>query len=103
MHQPDGAGVGVRGLQDRIRLEPGEDVGGYGGRDPGPEGLRSPAARLPALIFISLPVRDVHRDFHSEAEISRLWCFPAHSLCSWFGRLDVINRYQCILLRTGAG
>jgi hypothetical protein len=26
-----------------------------------------------------LAIRDVHRDFHAEAEIDRLWCFPFHA------------------------
>jgi hypothetical protein len=40
-----------RGLQKLIRLELGEEAGGYGGLGPAPKGLRSPAARLPALII----------------------------------------------------
>src|ERR1700731_1185542 len=72
-------------------------LGRAGSQAPRRTGLRSPAARLPALE--SSAIRDVHRDFHAEAEISRSWCFPAHSLgsCSW--TLDGVHRYQCILSR----
>jgi hypothetical protein len=46
----------------------------------GPRSERAYGARRPgSQPMLSLAVRDVHRDFHAEAEISRSRRFPAHS------------------------
>jgi hypothetical protein len=55
-------------------------------------------ARLLSPSLKRSAIADVHRDFHAETEISRLWCFPAHSLDPGRGRLGGICRYQRILL-----
>ena len=50
------------------------------GRHPGHapfKGLTEPERQAPSP-HLSLPIRDVHRDFHTETEINRLWGFPTH-------------------------